>query len=83
MKRIGSLSDKGILHAKAGKRKFTLDRYEPSPDLAPFVEHYWKVGWDLRGHPPPSRIPIFPVKKFFVHFARDGELFGFRESLFG
>jgi AraC-like DNA-binding protein len=30
----------------------THERYLPSADLAPFVEHYWTVSWDLRGEPP-------------------------------
>ena len=29
-----------------------LGRYLPSPDMAPFVEHFWSVNWDLRGKPP-------------------------------
>jgi AraC-like DNA-binding protein len=27
-------------------------RHAPPPDLAPFVEHFWTVGWDLRDRPP-------------------------------
>lgn len=37
---------KGILNTEATKH-FTLKRYEPSPDLAPFVEGYWVVRWDI------------------------------------
>jgi AraC-like DNA-binding protein len=29
-----------------------LARYCPSADLAAFVEHFWIVEWDRRGHPP-------------------------------
>lgn len=29
-----------------------LGRYLPSEDLAPLVEQYWSVRWDLRGQPP-------------------------------
>jgi AraC-like DNA-binding protein len=32
--------------------RFSHARYHPSEDLAPFVEHFWTVGWDLRGRPP-------------------------------
>ncbi|TXK71785.1 AraC family transcriptional regulator [Paenibacillus sp. N3.4] len=45
-------SDKGILKAEAGKQKFSLKRYEPSQDLALFIEQYWVVKWDLRGLAP-------------------------------
>jgi AraC-like DNA-binding protein len=37
---------KGILHGKAAQH-MTLKRYNPSPDLAHFVEHYWIVRWDV------------------------------------
>lgn len=45
-------SDRGILKAAAARDRFSLHRYEPAPDLAPFVEHYWIVSWDLAGQPP-------------------------------
>jgi len=32
--------------------RFEHARYHPSPDLAPFVEHFWAVRWDLTGLPP-------------------------------
>jgi AraC-like DNA-binding protein len=43
---------RGILRPQAAAGVFTLDRPPPSPDLAPFVEHYWIVRWDLAGRPP-------------------------------
>lgn len=43
---------KGILNPKLGEQKFHLARYEPSPELRCFVEHYWTVKWDLRGQEP-------------------------------
>jgi AraC-like DNA-binding protein len=27
-------------------------RYHPSPDLVPYIEHFWVVEWDLRGKEP-------------------------------
>lgn len=42
----------GILNPQAGAGRFVLQRRPPSPDLAPFVERYWLVRWDLRGLPP-------------------------------
>jgi AraC-like DNA-binding protein len=38
---------RGILHQRASKDIRGVARYWPSPDLAPFVEHYWTVRWDL------------------------------------
>jgi AraC-like DNA-binding protein len=42
----------GVLHAGAAATRFTLGRYPPPEDLAPFVDFCWVVRWDLRGQPP-------------------------------
>ena len=42
----------GVLHAGAAATKFTLNRYAPPTDLAPFVDFCWVVRWDLRDQPP-------------------------------
>ena len=34
------------------RERFRLARYLPSEELAPVVEHYWVVGWDLRSQKP-------------------------------
>jgi AraC-like DNA-binding protein len=39
----------GILNPHAGEGTYSLTRHEPSPGLAPWVELYWEVRWDLRG----------------------------------
>lgn len=41
-----------ILDPRGGATRFTLDRRDPSPALAPFVERYWIVRWDLRDAAP-------------------------------
>ncbi|HEX5543757.1 MAG TPA: helix-turn-helix domain-containing protein [Micromonospora sp.] len=43
---------RGVLHANVARKKFRLARHAPAPELAPFVEHYWVVEYDLRGQPP-------------------------------
>jgi AraC-like DNA-binding protein len=45
--RVKHEKPRGILHLRAGERLGGLSRYWPSSDLAPFVEHYWLVRWDL------------------------------------
>ncbi|HEY0718161.1 MAG TPA: helix-turn-helix domain-containing protein [Streptosporangiaceae bacterium] len=40
---------RGVLHQRAAASRFRLRRYPPSPGLAPFVDFYWVVRWDLRG----------------------------------
>ena len=42
---------RGLLQQKRSFEHFELTRFEPSADLAPFVEHYWMILWDLTGRP--------------------------------
>jgi AraC-like DNA-binding protein len=42
---------RGIVAPDAGLRRFRLDRFDPSPVVARFVDRYWVVGWDLTGRP--------------------------------
>lgn len=43
---------KGVVAPGLAGKMFRFGRYLPPPDLAPFLEHYWIVEWDLRGRPP-------------------------------
>jgi AraC-like DNA-binding protein len=43
---------RGILHARAGFSAFSLGRYPPSAELAPFVDYLWSVEWDRTGQLP-------------------------------
>lgn len=42
---------RGVLHAAAAATRFTLTRHQPPADLAPFLDYFWVVRWDLRGQP--------------------------------
>jgi AraC-like DNA-binding protein len=42
---------RGLLQQKRSFEHFELTRFEPSADLAPYVEHYWMILWDLTGQP--------------------------------
>src|SRR6185369_9671 len=46
---------RGLLKADAPVGKFHHARLLPSAEVAPFVEHYWIVHWDLLGHAPLTR----------------------------
>ncbi|WP_082582879.1 helix-turn-helix transcriptional regulator [Frateuria sp. Soil773] len=46
---------RGVLRQRLGAGAFQHDRRAPSPALAGLVEHYWQVGWDLRGLPPQTQ----------------------------
>ncbi|HEX6833795.1 MAG TPA: helix-turn-helix domain-containing protein [Rudaea sp.] len=38
---------RGVLHLRADDPMHGHYRYWPSPDLAPFIEHYWTVEWNV------------------------------------
>ena len=38
---------RGILHPRAGLRRFTLDRFPPCTAVARFVDRYWLASWNL------------------------------------
>ncbi|MGH3239936.1 MAG: DUF6597 domain-containing transcriptional factor, partial [Spirillospora sp.] len=42
---------RGILRAREGLERFRVERIAPPPALAPFVENFWVLRWDLRGRP--------------------------------
>jgi AraC-like DNA-binding protein len=45
-------TEPGILHPGLSAQRFDYRRHEPDPRLAPFVENFWTITWDLRGQPP-------------------------------
>src|SRR5688500_11273027 len=53
--RIKSDKPRGILNVR--ERVTGHRRYWPSDDLAPFVEHYWLLNWDL---PAAERVETLP-----------------------
>jgi AraC-like DNA-binding protein len=42
---------RGVVDLAAARKTFRLERYTPGAEFAPFLDHYWIVEWDLRGHP--------------------------------
>lgn len=44
-------------------------RYHASPDLAPYIEHFWGVGWDLRGRPA-ERVANLPHPSVHLTFEK-------------
>ena len=62
---------KGVVDPATAQRKFRLARYEPAPDLAPYLDYHWIVEWDLRGQPDfVQRTLPYPV----VNLVFDAEL---------
>ncbi|RQP21880.1 helix-turn-helix transcriptional regulator [Piscinibacter terrae] len=42
---------RGVLKQRLPAGEFDHQRVLPSAELAPWVAHYWHVGWNLEGHP--------------------------------
>jgi len=63
---------RGILKtAVADRRRYRHERYHPSHDLGPYVEHYWVVEWDLRGQAP-ERAETLPHPSVHMVFEQGG-----------
>ncbi len=45
----GMAAVRGVLRPEQAAQRFTLAQHPPSAALAPFVDYYWIVRWDLRG----------------------------------
>ncbi|TDC67657.1 AraC family transcriptional regulator [Actinomadura sp. GC306] len=43
---------RGILYPRTGLERFRVERSAPPPVLAPFVDRFWVLRWDLRGRAP-------------------------------
>jgi AraC-like DNA-binding protein len=43
---------RGILDPRDSASRIRVNRYEPSPPLAPFIDHLWVGEWDLAGRSP-------------------------------
>src|SRR5215471_10462023 len=52
MTRRGLKHPSGVLDLRAGLDHFDHWRCEPAPALAEFVEHYWRVRWNVPGAEP-------------------------------
>jgi AraC-like DNA-binding protein len=61
---------RGVLKTAAAEpSRYQHARYHPSPDLDPFVEHFWSVAWDLRGLAP-ERAETLPHPSVHMIFER-------------
>jgi AraC-like DNA-binding protein len=72
MTRRKTAPPRGVLKtAVADRQRYHHARYHPSTDLAPFVEHYWSVQWDLR-ELAPERVETLPHPSVHMIFDHDG-----------
>ena len=72
----------GVLHAETAATRFTLSRHLPADDLAPFLDYWWVIRWDLRGQPPHEQA-ILPHPNVNLAFEASGAgVFGVDRSIF-
>jgi AraC-like DNA-binding protein len=50
--RLKNEPTRGVLRSRPERLPIDVARFEPPADLAPFVEHFWTVHWDLSGWGP-------------------------------
>ena len=71
---------RGILHVPKDAPLVGLERFEPSPSLAPFIEHYWSVTWERQ---PKVLRETVPHPSIHMVFQRDAtELHGIHRRRF-
>lgn len=85
---------RGVLRTRLDAGTFEHARQAPAPSLAPFVEHYWCVRWDLRGKPAQQKetlphpnvhlvIERGEARVWGVHDGRYHRVLEGRETVFG
>lgn len=68
---------KGVVDPAIAQKTFRLARYQPSALMAPWLDHYWLVEWDLRGKPPfVQRTLPYPCVNLVFHGCRQTAIFG-------
>jgi AraC-like DNA-binding protein len=72
----------GVLRAEIAATRFTLARHLPPDDLAPFVDYWWIIRWDLRGQPPHEQ-SVLPHPNVTLALEASGAgVFGVDRSIF-
>ena len=78
----GAALGRGVLHQKAAASQSGLTRRPPSAAMAPFVDFYWILRWDLRGRPPHDQT-ILPHPNVNLVFEQTGAaIYGVDRTLF-
>jgi len=71
---------RGILHPADAQNKYSLVRFPPSAKLAPFVQHYWVIDWDLRGSSPHTQAVLSHPNVNLVFEAHQSRVYGVSEG---
>jgi AraC-like DNA-binding protein len=71
-----------VLRPAAAAARFTLSRRLPPADLAPFIDFFWIVRWNLRGQPPHEQ-DILPHPNVNLALEASGaRIYGVDQSIF-
>ena len=73
---------RGVLRPDVAASVIRLDRHKPADALAPFVDYYWIVRWDLRGQPPHEQTVLPHPNVHLVFEASGAGIFGVDRRLF-
>ena len=73
---------RGVLRPDLAASVIRLDRHQPADALAPFVDFYWIVRWDLRGQPPHEQTVLPHSNVHLVFEASGAGIFGVDRRLF-
>ena len=73
---------RGVLRPDLAASVIRLDRHKPADALAPFVDYYWIVRWDLRGQPPHEQTVLPHPNVHLVFEASGAGIFGVDRRLF-
>ena len=64
---------KGVVAPAQARKVFRMERYLPAAGLAPFLDHFWIVEWDLGAQPPyVQRTLPYPCVHLVFDHARSG-----------
>jgi AraC-like DNA-binding protein len=75
-------ASRGILHPDLAATRFQVTRSQPHAGLAPFVDFYWILRWDLRGEQPHEQT-ILPHPNVNLAFEAHGAgIYGVDRQLF-
>ena len=74
---------RGLLHKRTSFEHFELTRFEPSDDLADWVEHHWMILYDLGDRPPyPQRNLSHPNQHMVIDSRGETGIFGAATGVF-
>lgn len=76
------VTGRGVLRPSLAAGRFDLARVAPSDPLAPFVENYWIVRWDLLGQPPHEQTILAHPNVNLVFEASGAGIYGVDRTLF-